>query len=164
MDLILDSEHSDPRALVLHADPAVLRSLGDALRARRVETLAAEDGAGGVRLLLDELLRLDVLVADARLPGRDASAFLRLVREAGGERDLGVVVLAGGLCEVERAGLVALGADAVVDASDPELAADAILDVARARRIARRPGLERLLAGALRPWPRFAGTLPVATA
>ena len=103
------------RALLLDDDTTVLRLLGTALEARGFELRAATDGEAGFALLLDELLDLDVVVVDADLPGRDARALLHLVRWAGGERELGVVVLAGGLDAAEKDALLALGADAVVD-------------------------------------------------
>ena len=51
-----------PRALVLHADPGTLRGVRRSLEARRFTVLSAGDGGGGLGLLLDELLDLDVLV------------------------------------------------------------------------------------------------------
>ncbi len=86
-----------PKALLLDDDATVLRLLGTALQERGFDVRAATDGEAGTSILLDELLDLDVLVVDADLPGRDARALLHLVRWAGGERDLGIVVLAGGL-------------------------------------------------------------------
>jgi DNA-binding response OmpR family regulator len=91
-----------PRALLLDHDLATLRHLGTSLEAAGFEVRAATEGQGGLALLLDELLELDVVVAALDLPGRDGRALLRLVRRDGGERALGLVVLA-------------LGADAVVD-------------------------------------------------
>jgi DNA-binding response OmpR family regulator len=104
-----------PKALLLDDDATVLRLLGTALETRGYDVRAAVDGDTGLSLLLDELLDLDVVVVDADLPGRDARALLHLVRWAGGERDLGVVVLAGAVDETSRRELLALGADAVVD-------------------------------------------------
>jgi len=130
-----------PKALLLDGDPTTLRLLGTTLCSRGFEVRAARDGDAGLELLLDELLDLDVLVVARDLPGLGGEALLRLVRGAGGERDLAVVVL------VERAGteaaeqLVALGADAVVDRADGRGAAvDAIVAVAprRAERELRR--------------------------
>ncbi|WP_242333644.1 MULTISPECIES: response regulator [Anaeromyxobacter] len=123
-----------PRALLLDDDANVLRLLGAALEARGFEVRAAADATSGLGLLLDELLDLDVLVVDSALPGRDAVSFVHLVRHAGGERDLGIVVLAAGaargLCEQ----LLALGADAVVDrALGPAAAAEAVGAVASRR-------------------------------
>ena len=104
-----------PKALLLDDDTTVLRLLGTALQERGFDVRAATDGEAGTAVLLDELLGLDVLVVDADLPGRDARALLHLVRWAGGERELGVVVLASGPDAAARDELLALGADAVVD-------------------------------------------------
>jgi DNA-binding response OmpR family regulator len=135
--------HRTPKALLLDDDPTVLRLLGTALQVRGLDVLAATDGDAGTTLLLDELLDLDVLVVDADLPGRDARALLHLVRWAGGERDLGVVVLGSGLDAAARAELVALGADAVVDRrAGHALVAEAVARLARrspARRLGRAP-------------------------
>lgn len=128
------------KALLLDDDPATLRLLGRTLAARGVEVLAALEGAGGLELLLDELLDLDVLVVDLALPGRDAWAMLRLIRGLGGEEDLAVVVMAERPGAGVRARLLALGADEVVDRADgPEVAARAALAAAAARR-ERSPG------------------------
>jgi CheY-like chemotaxis protein len=129
-----------PRAILLDDDPVVLRLLGTALEARGFDVRAATDGESGLALLLDELLDTDVLVTDSQLPGRDAASLLYLVRHAGGERDLAVVVLASpaprGLC----ARLVALGADAVVDRAVGHEAAAAVIEGAvRARALGPEP-------------------------
>jgi CheY-like chemotaxis protein len=104
-----------PRALLLDDDLVVIRLLGTALEARGFDVRAATDGESGLALLLDELLDLDVVVTALRLPGRDGASFLRLVRQAGGERDLGLVVLGGGAGGATQAELLSLGADAVVE-------------------------------------------------
>jgi DNA-binding response OmpR family regulator len=123
-----------PKALLLDDDSTVLRLLGTALEARGFELRAATDAASGLDLLFDELLDLDVLIVDAELPGRDAVSLVHLVRHAGGERDLGIVVLAGGACGGLREQLVALGADAVVDrAFGHDATADMVAAVASRR-------------------------------
>ena len=124
-----------PRALLLDDDPAVLRLLGRKLSARGVEVVAATEGNGGLELLLDGLLDLDVLIVDLDLPGRDAWSMLRLIRVAGGEEDLRVVVLADRPGAAVRERLLALGADAVVDrAEGPGPAARVALAAAWRRR------------------------------
>ncbi len=123
-----------PKALLLDDDSTVLRLLGTALETNGFEVRAAMDGDAGLALLLDELLDLDVLVMDVDLPRRDARALLHLVRWAGGERDLAVVVLAGGVDRGVRRELLALGADAVVDRRTGHgVALAAIAAVARRR-------------------------------
>jgi CheY-like chemotaxis protein len=142
----------NPKALLLDDDATVLRLLGTALEARGVDVRAATEGEGGLALLLDELLGLDVLVLDLDLPGRDGWEILHLVRRAGGERDLGVVVLAGDLAPGVREQLHALGADAVVDRrAGPAAAARAVCTLARrsARRASRTGRMPPLLEGAL---------------
>jgi CheY-like chemotaxis protein len=120
-----------PRALLLDDDPTVLRLLGTALEARGFDVRAALDAQGGIELLTEELLDLDVLVADADLPGRDAASLLHLVRRAGGERDLRIALLRGAPSPALRARLAALGADAVLDrALGPEAAAEAVAALA----------------------------------
>jgi CheY-like chemotaxis protein len=155
-----------PRALLLDDDATVLRLLGTALEARGLEVRAASEGEGGLALLLDELLDLDVLVVDLELPGRDGWELLHLVRRAGGERDLGIVVLAGDPTPAVREQLLALGADLVVDRrAGPAAAAEAVCALARrslpAPRRARPPspvleGALLLARAALRPAPRLA--------
>ncbi len=118
-----------PRALLLDDDPLVLRLVGTALEARGFDVRTATDGERGVAILLDELLELDVLVADVHLPARDAWALLQLVRYRGGERNLGIVVL-GDASPPAREWLVALGADEVVGrAHGPAAVADAAVAV-----------------------------------
>ncbi len=124
-----------PRALLLDDDPVVLRLLRRTLSSRGAEVASATEGASGVALLLDLLLDLDVLVVDLDLPGRDAWSMLRLIRGAGGEQELRVVVLADRPGAATRARLVALGADAVIDRADgPEEAASAALAAAASTR------------------------------
>jgi DNA-binding response OmpR family regulator len=120
-----------PKALLLDDDVVVLRLLGTALEARGFEVRAATDGESGTSLLIDELLDLDVVVTSLDLPARDGRAILKLVRQAGGERDLGLVMLGGGTDDATRAELLSLGADAVVErTSGPGAVADLIEAVA----------------------------------
>ncbi|HUL61115.1 MAG TPA: response regulator [Anaeromyxobacteraceae bacterium] len=144
-----------PRALLVDDDPVVLRLLGHALQARGFELSASTDAAGGIELLVEELLHLDVLVIDLDLPGRDGWSILRLVRDAGGERDLGIVVLVRDLEDSARLRLIAAGADAVVDrAAGPEAAAAAAARVATARRSSSAP--EHAPRTPFLRWPRLA--------
>jgi CheY-like chemotaxis protein len=115
-------------ALVLDADADFLRALTRSLEARSCSVLSASDGTHGVDLLLEELLSLDVLVVDAALPHRDGRAFAELVRRAGGERELALVVVGGEAGPELRASLLALGVDAVVDRGEgPSAVADAAI-------------------------------------
>jgi CheY-like chemotaxis protein len=130
------------RALLLDGDLGALHALAVTLEARGVEVRAATDGHTGLDLLLEELLGLDVLVVDLDLPGRDGAALLELVRRAGGERDLAVVVLASLAGRGLRARLAALGADAVVDKAEGPGAVAAAVERILAHRDAAAAGLE----------------------
>lgn len=126
-----------PKALLLDGDTVVLRLLGTALEARGFDVRAATDGESGTALLLDELLDLDVVVTALDLPARDGRSLLRLVRQAGGERELGLVLLGGATDEATRAELLGLGADAVVErSSGPSAVADLVEAVAGFSRLA----------------------------
>lgn len=103
------------RALLLHGDRRARQLLRRGLAAHGFEVLTAADGERGLAVLLDELLDLDVLVLDADLPLRDGWSLLRLIRSAGGERDLRVVVVGRGLDHARCAQLRWLGADAALD-------------------------------------------------
>jgi DNA-binding response OmpR family regulator len=130
-----------PRVLLLDDDSTTLRVLGTALLKCGFDVRAARDGEAGVETLLDELLDLDVLVVDSDLPLRDGASFVRLVREAGGERDLAIVLLADRAAPEVARRLLALGADAVVERSAGVGAAvDAVVAAApRREERARRP-------------------------
>jgi len=107
-----------PGALLLVNDARALPALSAAFRQRGFAVFTAQDGVRGVDVLLEHLLDLDVLVADLDLPERGGAALLELVRVAGGERDLAVVLRGSGLSPRERASLWMLGADALVSPSD----------------------------------------------
>jgi CheY-like chemotaxis protein len=122
------------RALLLDDDAAAQDGVRRALEARCCSVVAAEDGAIGVELLLAELLELDALVVAADLPSRDARGFADLIRRAGGERDLAIVVVAHPATAELRAELLALGVDAVVPrCAGPDAVADAALAAIAAR-------------------------------
>jgi CheY-like chemotaxis protein len=125
------------RALVLDDDDAAVRALRRSLEARCCSVVSADDGARGLALLIDELLGLDVLVLDADLPGRDARSFADMIRRAGGERDLSIVVLAAAPSAALHGELLRLGVDAVVDrGAGPDAAADAVENAVGRRRSA----------------------------
>lgn len=117
-----------PRALLLDDDVVVLRLLGIALEERGFDVRAATDGESGLSLLLDELLDLDVVVTSLGLPELDGRSLLRLVRHAGGERDLGLVLLGDGTDDATRAELLWLGADAVAERASGPMAVAALVE------------------------------------
>jgi uncharacterized protein (TIGR02266 family) len=125
------------RALVVDDERLVRALLAEALRERGFEVLTAEDGVAGLSILADELLALDLLVTDVKMPNMDGETFIRTIRSAGGESDLAIVVVAGTLEKGVEKRLEREGADAVLDkALGPELiaqAADAVLERKRQR-------------------------------
>jgi DNA-binding response OmpR family regulator len=124
---IATSTDRRPRALLLEGDGVAQERFASSLRRRGFDLLAAADGTAGVAVLLEELLGLDALVIDLDLPGRDGWSFLRLIRGAGGEHDLAVIVIAGAVTPALRAQLRTLGADAVVErAAGPAAVAAAV--------------------------------------
>jgi CheY-like chemotaxis protein len=126
------------RALVVDDDALLRRMLADALGARGFEVLTAPDALEGIRTLSDELLALDVLLTDVRMPGMDGEALVRMIRTAGGEADLAIVVVTGRLEPGMEPRLVAAGADAVLDkALGPERVAEAADAVVQRKRAAR---------------------------
>jgi CheY-like chemotaxis protein len=124
----------NPRALLLTEDPAALQALSAAFHRRGFDVLTASDGARGLEVLLDSLLSLDVLVTDLDLPGRDGASLLRLVRVAGGEHELAILLRCAGLSSRDRGVLRSLGADAVVGAADDADAVAALAEEAIATR------------------------------
>jgi CheY-like chemotaxis protein/Tfp pilus assembly protein PilZ len=124
------------RALVVDDDALMRRMLADALSARGFEALSAPDARTGLRTVMEELLSLDLLVTDLRMPGMDGEAFVRTIRQAGGETELAIVAAVGSLDPEAERRLEAAGCDAVLDkVLGPELlaqAADAALERKRA--------------------------------
>jgi uncharacterized protein (TIGR02266 family) len=120
------------RALVVDDDALILRTLTDALQARGFEVLTASNGQEGLQIVADELLTLDLLVTDVRMPEMDGETFVRIIRGAGGESELAIVVMTGSLDPALEKRMESAGADAVLDkALGPEdlaAAADAALE------------------------------------
>ena len=127
------------RALVVDDDRLLCQMLADALGQRGFEVLTAHDGDSGLRTLLEELLALDLLVTDVRMPGMDGEQFVRTIRTAGGETELAIVAITGRLDEGLEPRLEAAGADAVLEkALGVELVAQAADAVLERKRMARR--------------------------
>ncbi|MFY3743909.1 response regulator [Anaeromyxobacter sp. Red801] len=103
------------RALVVDDDALLRRMLADALGGRGFEVLTAADATEGLRVLAEEVLALDLLVTDVRMPGMDGAELVRRIRTVGGEADLAIVAVTGRLEEGLEPRLAAAGADAVLD-------------------------------------------------
>ncbi len=126
------------RALVVDDDALVRRMMADALADRGFEVITATDGQDGLRVLSEELLALDLLLTDVQMPGMDGEQFVQMIRRAGGEADLAIVVVSGKLEPGQEPRLEAAGADAVLDkALGPELVAQAADAVLERKRLAR---------------------------
>lgn len=127
------------RALVVDDDALHRRMLRDALEARGFEVVTAADGAEGLRALADELLTLDLCVTDLSMPGMDGEAFVRTIREAGGETELAVVVVTGRSDPELAPRLLAAGADGVLEkALGAERVAEAADGVLEGKRVTAR--------------------------
>jgi CheY-like chemotaxis protein len=102
------------KALVVDDGGVARRMIASALEECGFEVLTAADGVAALRVLSEELLSLDLLVADVWMPNMDGETLLRTVRHAGGESELAIAMVTGrndpGLASrLERA-----GADAVL--------------------------------------------------
>lgn len=127
------------RALVVDDDALVRRMLADALSDRGFEVVTASDGHDGLRVLSEELLALDLLVTDVHMPGMDGEQFVQMIRRAGGEKDLAIVVVSGRMEPGQEPRLEQAGADAVLDKGlGPELVAQAADAVLERKRLTRR--------------------------
>jgi CheY-like chemotaxis protein len=126
---------------VVDDDGLVRRMMADALTARGFEVLSASDASEGLRTLSEELLALDLLVTDLRMPGMTGEDLVRTIRKTGGEADLAIVVVTGHLADGLESKLEAAGADAVLDkALGAELVAQAADAVLERKRLQRQPG------------------------
>jgi CheY-like chemotaxis protein len=119
------------RALVVDDDALTRHALTKILRTSGFHVRTADDGLEGLRALVDEVLDLDVVVTDVRMPGIGGEELIRRIREAGGEKDLGIVVVTG--AALDEARLCALGADAVVGKTAGVDAIVAAVDLAALR-------------------------------
>jgi len=104
-----------PRALLVDDDPFVLAFLAELLEECGIETVRADDGRTGLRLLSEELASVDLLVTDLVMPDLAGDALVLAVRELGGDRDLPILVASSFLDEDRARALRLAGADAVVD-------------------------------------------------
>jgi uncharacterized protein (TIGR02266 family) len=124
------------RAVVVDDDALVRQMLSDTLRDRGFEVLSARDGAEGLQVVSEELLTLDLLITDLKMPHMDGERFVQTIRLAGGESDLAIVVVTGNLEPGAEKRLTAAGADAVLEKSlGPELIAQAADAVVERRRL-----------------------------
>lgn len=123
------------RALVIDDDALARKMVADALVERGFEVLTASDAAGGLHLLAEEALAIDLLVTDLILPEVDGEALVATIRRAGGEADLTVVVMTARPDAPLARRLQAAGADLLMGkALGPELIAARADELLEARR------------------------------
>ncbi len=117
------------RVLLVDDDVMARDIISRSLRERGFEVYSAAGAAEGLQVLAEELLALDLLVTDLRMPDMDGESFIRMVRGPGGERDLTVVAMTGSLDPFVEARVREVGADAVVDKG---LGGDSVAEAAEA--------------------------------
>jgi CheY-like chemotaxis protein len=126
------------RVLVVEEDPLLRSLLEAALVQQGFGVRTASDGAAGVAVLLEELFSLEAVLVSLQLPGAGGRQLVELVRRAGGEHDLTLVLTTVRLDAEARALQKAADVDALVDKRmGPERIAEAVAEAAAARR--RRP-------------------------
>lgn len=96
-------------------DPAAAKVIAAALEAAGVDVVTAADGLAGLRVLVDELLYLDLLVTDVVMPALSGVALVRTIRQLGGELELPILAVSGALDAGLAAELRAAGANEVAE-------------------------------------------------
>lgn len=110
---------TQPRRVLIVDDDALFRKmLGDVLTEQGFQVFSAADGTEGLRTLIDVLLGLDLVVLDVHMPGLNGEQLIQVIREAGGERDLTLVVMSADVDPSLTARLTAAGADVVLSKAD----------------------------------------------
>jgi CheY-like chemotaxis protein len=108
-------------AMVVDDDRFFRTVLGNLLRHEGLIVWEAEDGDRAFELLLEHVLRLDLLLLDLKMPGMSGSDLVEMVRSVGGQEDLAVVVITGtSLSDEERHLIAALGADDIIAKDVPQ--------------------------------------------
>ena len=129
------------RALVVDDDDLARLALAKILSRAGFDVVTASDGLAGLRALADQLLDLDVMVTDVRMPGLGGEELIRRIREVGGERDLGIVVVSAVLPDAQR--LESAGADAILCKTDGVEAISSAVELAARRTRDRHLAAER---------------------
>jgi CheY-like chemotaxis protein len=81
------------RALVVEQDPELRAKLCSALTTRGFATLEASSAEEGLHVLLEELLNLDAVLCRQSLPPLGTLSLVDVIRQAGGESDLLLVLI-----------------------------------------------------------------------
>ncbi len=115
-----------PSALVVDDSPAMRRQLSHALqRTLGIAAVEAADGAEAWRRLAEG--RFDIVITDINMPVMDGLKLIALVRQAGGQRAVPIVVITTEGAEADRGRAMALGANAyLVKPVQSQQVADAV--------------------------------------
>jgi CheY-like chemotaxis protein len=120
------------RALVVDDDALVRQMISDALVERGFEVVTAGSFLEGLRTLSEEILGLDLVLTDLKMPGRSGAELVDVLRRTGGEPDLVVGVMTGTVDAALASELHRAGADLVLGKDlGPEIIAlklDALLE------------------------------------
>lgn len=135
MESVLTPTSPPPRRALIIDDDALLRTmLRDDLTERGFEVLTAADARSGLSMLFDELLLVDVVLTDLRMPGMNGDALISLLRR-GGEKELCLVLMTSGVTGELNSALTTAGADLVVDKGEgPQAVAAKVQDLVDLRR------------------------------
>ncbi|MFN0064575.1 MAG: PilZ domain-containing protein [Myxococcaceae bacterium] len=109
------------RVLIAAPEEPWGRSLERLLCARGISCSVAKTGKAALHQLIEELMGLSTLVIGHGLSGMTAEQWVKLIRGSGGERQLGVVIIAP---TEQHARLLALGANVTLA---PETTGDAVV-------------------------------------
>jgi Tfp pilus assembly protein PilZ/CheY-like chemotaxis protein len=113
--IILGLTARPKRVLLLDSNSTSREMLSNELSAHGYEVLCAGTGDAGLQVIFDELLTLEVLVADLNLSGLGVEALVDIIRRAGGEKDLAIVVIAQAATTETRERLRRMEVDAVFE-------------------------------------------------
>lgn len=113
--LAADRRPKHRRAMVVDDDAFFRTVLGNMLRLAGFEVIEAADGNSAFRILMEQILTLDILVVDLYMPGMTGIELVDQIRRVGHEKELAVILVTGAdLSSVELEGITRIGADDVL--------------------------------------------------
>jgi CheY-like chemotaxis protein len=133
LDRFISDSLTRPFARILVGLGADGDEVSAGLKKRRCEVVTGEDATDVFELLLGELLGLDLLLLNERLPGSSAPEMLHRIRRLGGELDLPVAVVST-RADQDRKMLMEAGATAVIQLLPADELAARCVELIMARR------------------------------
>jgi CheY-like chemotaxis protein len=128
------------RALIVDDDEDWRLRLGAALARNGLEVTATDNGEEAFRLLCDQMLGTDLVIAGLKLPSMDGLSLIDRIRRVGGEQELTIVVVSAEIDAVQRAILLQTGADACLTREpDAHVVAAAAVETALVKARSRQP-------------------------